>query len=83
MTASLHQPPAGIVARAHVNAAQYAARYAASIADPEGFWREEGKRLDWTTPYSRVKETSFARDAVSIRWFADGELNVAANCIDR
>ncbi len=83
MTDSLHQPPAEIVARAHVNAAQYAERYAASIADPEGFWREEGKRLDWTKPYSRVKETSFDPHAVSIRWFADGELNVSANCIDR
>ena len=61
----------------------FAARYERSISDPEGFWRDEGKRLDWIRPYTKVKNTSFAHPDVSIRWFEDGVLNVSANCIDR
>ena len=83
MPDSLHQPPAEIVARALIDPDQYASMYAASVADPEAFWGEEGKRLDWSKPYGRVKNTSFDYEDVSIRWFEDGELNVAANCIDR
>ena len=59
MSDSLHQPPAEIVARALVNPDQYAEMYAASVADPEAFWGEQGKRLDWIEPYTRVKNTSF------------------------
>jgi acetyl-CoA synthetase len=58
-------------------------KYARSLAEPEEFWREEGKRLDWIKPYTRVKNTTFAWPNVSIRWFEDGVLNVSANCIDR
>jgi acetyl-CoA synthetase len=57
--------------------------YAASVSDPEGFWGEHGKSLDWIKPYTKVKDTSFAHDDVHVRWFEDGTLNVAANCIDR
>ncbi len=71
------------VAKAHVDAAGYATRYAASIADPEAFWGAEGQRLDWTRPYTRVKNTSFAPGNISIKWYEDGRLNVSANCIDR
>jgi acetyl-CoA synthetase len=67
----------------HVDAATYERMYAESIRDPEAFWGEHGKRLDWIKPYSRVKNTSFAYDDVSIKWFEDGTLNVAANCVDR
>jgi len=67
----------------HVNAAQYAARYQASITDPDTFWGEEGKRLDWIKPYTKVKNTNFNLGSVSIKWFEDGVLNVSANCIDR
>ena len=67
----------------HVDAAAYERLYAQSIADPDGFWREQGKRLDWIKPYSKVKNTSFAHENVSIRWFEDGSLNVSANCVDR
>jgi hypothetical protein len=56
---------------------------ARKVPDPEAFWGEHGKRLDWIKPYTKVKNTSFAPDNVSIRWFEDGTLNVAANCIDR
>ncbi|WP_127143053.1 acetate--CoA ligase [Pelagibacterium montanilacus] len=61
----------------------FAARYAASIADPEAFWAQEGRRLDWMVPYSRVKDARFDYPDVSIKWFEDGVLNVSANCIDR
>ncbi len=80
---SIYPASADFVAKAHVDAAGYAARYAASIADPEAFWATEGLRLDWTRPYTRVKDTSFAPGNISIKWYADGALNVSANCIDR
>ena len=67
----------------HIDADTYARMYAESIRDPEGFWREQGRRIDWIKPYTRVKNTSFDYDNVSIKWFEDGTLNVAANCIDR
>jgi acetyl-CoA synthetase len=60
----------------------YRAWYERSISDPDGFWGEHGRRLDWSKPYTRVKNASFDGD-VSIRWFEDGELNVSHNCIDR
>jgi acetyl-CoA synthetase len=75
--------PAEFIARAHVDAAGYRARYAASIADPDAFWAAEGRRIDWIRPYTRVKNTDFTLGRVSIRWFEDGTLNVSANCIDR
>jgi acetyl-CoA synthetase len=80
---SVYAASDAFVASAHVNAAQYEAMYAASIADPEAFWGAEGLRIDWTTPYTRVKNTSFAPGNISIKWFEDGALNVSANCIDR
>ena len=75
--------PDAIAENAHVDAAAYRRMYADSVADPAKFWGEQGKRLDWITPYTKVKNTSFAPGAVDIRWFEDGTLNVAANCIDR
>ncbi|MGR5368548.1 acetate--CoA ligase [Photobacterium damselae] len=69
--------------QAHINDEQYRELYQQSIINPEGFWREQGKILDWITPYSKVKNTSYDPGHVSIKWFEDGELNVSANCIDR
>jgi acetyl-CoA synthetase len=80
---SVYPASADFVARAHVDAAAYEARYAASVRDPEGFWGQEGLRVDWIKPYTKVKNTSFAPGNISIRWFEDGVLNVSANCIDR
>jgi acetyl-CoA synthetase len=57
--------------------------YAASIADPEAFWGDHGKRIDWIKPYSKVRDVDYTYGNVSIKWFEDGTLNVAANCIDR
>ena len=62
---------------------QYLAEYAASINDPEKFWGEKGKILDWIKPYTKVKNTSYDPGHIDIKWFEDGELNVSANCIDR
>ncbi|WP_299620478.1 acetate--CoA ligase [uncultured Tateyamaria sp.] len=67
----------------HVNAAQYKSQYEASISDPDAFWAEQGKRIDWIKPFTKVKNVDFTLGQVSIKWFEDGTLNVAANCIDR
>ena len=70
-------------AQAHVDAAEYRQMYQASIADPDAFWGDQGRRIDWIKPYTRVKNTDFTFGQVSIKWFEDGTLNIAANCIDR
>ncbi|MBL8667932.1 MAG: acetate--CoA ligase [Rhodospirillales bacterium] len=62
---------------------KYLAWYKRSIDDPEGFWGEQGKRLDWIKPYTKVKDVSFQAPNVHIKWFYDGTLNVSANCLDR
>ena len=68
---------------AWIDEARYQELYNRSVSDPDGFWGEAGKRLDWIKPYTRVKNTSFDPHNVSIKWFEDGTVNVAANCIDR
>ena len=70
-------------ANAHIDNAKYLAMYEQSINDPEAFWGEQGKRLDWIKPYTKVKNTSFDPHNVSIKWYEDGTLNVSANCLDR
>jgi acetyl-CoA synthetase len=61
----------------------YLNMYQESIENNEAFWNKHGQRLDWITPYTQVKDVSFAKDDLHIKWFADGELNVCYNCIDR
>ncbi|MEL6588042.1 MAG: acetate--CoA ligase, partial [Pseudomonadota bacterium] len=78
-----YPPSSETVERAHIDAAGYEDLYAQSMADPEEFWREQGQRLDWMTPYTKVKNTSFTPGNINIKWYEDGTLNVAANCIDR
>ena len=75
--------PADISANALVDDAKYQQMYAASIDDPEQFWGDHGKRLDWMRPYSKVKNTHYGKDEVSIKWYEDGTLNASVNCIDR
>jgi acetyl-CoA synthetase len=75
--------PESIAATALIDAAKYEEMYARSVSDPDGFWGDEAKRLDWVKPFTKVKNTSFEYPNISIKWFEDGELNVAANCIDR
>jgi acetyl-CoA synthetase len=83
MSEKLYAVPADWAKRAFVDRSQYQAMYEASVKDPERFWREEGKRIHWFKPYGKVKNTSFDPHNVSIKWFEDGETNVAFNCIDR
>ena len=68
---------------AWIDEAKYREMYEASVSDPEGFWGEQGKRLDWIKPYTKVKNTTYEYPDVSIKWYEDGTLNVSANCIDR
>ena len=69
--------------RAYVDQAKYEEMYKRSVTDPEGFWAEQGKRIDWIKPYTKVKNTSYDPHNVSIKWFEDGTTNVSMNCIDR
>ena len=71
------------IKNAHIDAAKYEEMYAASVSNPEAFWAEHGKRIDWIKPFTKVKNTSFAPGNIDINWFEDGTLNVSANCIDR
>ena len=83
MTSQTFPPAADMAANAHVDEAKYNEMYAASIADPEAFWREQGNRVDWIKPFTKVKDVSYEFGNVNINWYADGTLNVSANCIDR
>ena len=69
--------------RAFINEAKYKDMYAHSVSDPQGFWGEQGKRIDWMTPYTKVKNTNFGPGDVSIKWYEDGVTNAAYNCVDR
>jgi acetyl-CoA synthetase len=75
--------PAAWAAKAHMTAAGYDAAWARVEADPEGYWGDLAKRLDWIKPFSVVKDVSYEPDDFRIRWYADGVLNVSANCLDR
>lgn len=68
---------------ARTNEAEYFERYQQSIEHPEDFWAEQAHKLEWITPFTQVKNTNFDKDNFKIEWFADGELNVCANCLDR
>jgi acetyl-CoA synthetase len=84
MTEKMYPPSDDFVAGAHIDADTYASMYQASVDDPETFWGREAKdRLDWIEPFSVVKNTCFDLGKVSVKWFEDGVLNVAYNCIDR
>ncbi|KOO06714.1 acetate--CoA ligase [Vibrio hepatarius] len=67
----------------HADNDTYLAMYEQSVKDPETFWGEHGKIVDWIKPFTKVKSTSFDTGHVDIRWFEDGTLNVSENCIDR
>jgi acetyl-CoA synthetase len=69
--------------KALITEAGYKTAYQASINDPDSFWRSEAQRLDWITPFTKVKNTSFNEADFGIKWFEDGALNVSQNCLDR
>tara|TARA_R110000787_G_scaffold14819_33_gene45640 strand:- start:106 stop:2043 length:1938 start_codon:yes stop_codon:yes gene_type:complete len=69
--------------KAWVDNDKYQDMYQRSIDDPEGFWGEQGKRLNWIKPYTQIKDVSYAKEDLHIRWYHDGTLNASANCLDR
>jgi acetyl-CoA synthetase len=79
----LYPVVADFAAKSRVSKDEYEKLYAQSIGDPETFWRNAGQRLDWMTPYTKVRDVSFHADDLHIRWFYDGKLNLSANCLDR
>ena len=68
---------------ARITHEDYRRDYEASVRDPEQFWARIGQRLDWMTPPTVIKDTSFDLEDFHIRWYADGELNASVNCLDR
>ncbi|CRL61435.1 acetyl-CoA synthetase [Proteus vulgaris] len=78
-----HHIPATIAEHALINKEQYQKDYELSIKNPEAFWADKGKIVDWIKPYTVVKNTSFDPGHVRIRWFEDGQLNISQNCLDR
>ncbi len=80
---SIHEVPAGFAKRAHINAARYEEMYRRSIEDNEVFWAEQAQRIDWIKPPGKIKDVSFSKDDLHIRWFYDGTLNACYNCVDR
>ena len=68
---------------AYVNRSQYEKKYKLSIKDNEGFWRKEGKRIEWIKPYTKIKDVKYSKTDVRIKWYYDGTLNASANCLDR
>ena len=83
MSEKIYDVPADWRKRAHVDDAKYKDLYARSIKDPNGFWAEQAKCIDWIKPFSKIKNTSYDPHHVSIKWFEDGTLNVCHNCVDR
>ena len=83
MSDQLLPVPADWAKRAFVDNGKYLDLYKASVVDPAAFWGEQGRRVDWIKPYSKVKNVSFDAKDLHIRWYEDGALNVSANCIDR
>ena len=83
MTQAVYPVPEEWAQKALIDANRYEAMYRESVEDPETFWRREAQRIDWIKSFTRVKETSFNEADFGIRWFADGTLNLSANCLDR
>ena len=81
--ASLYPVRPEVAAQSFTDEASYKAMYQQSVINPDGFWREQARRLDWIKPFTKVKQTSFDDHHVDIKWFADGTLNASYNCLDR
>jgi acetyl-CoA synthetase len=83
MSQKIYKVPEDFAALAHLRLADYQRLYQESARDPNSFWARIGRRLDWIQPFGKVKDTSFDEHDFRIRWYYDGKLNVAANCLDR
>jgi acetyl-CoA synthetase len=79
----IFQPSAALEKHAHIDKNGYQELYAESIADPDAFWGKYGNQIDWIKPYTQISDVSYKASDLHIKWFADGSLNAAANCLDR
>ena len=75
--------PSDWAKKSYINKKGYEKKYFQSINNNDAFWAEEGKRIDWIKPYTKIKDVTYSKDNVDIKWFYDGTLNVSYNCIDR
>ena len=83
MSDTTYPVPSAFAAQSNLTPEKYTSMYAASIEDPEAFWGTMGQRLDWTVPYTKVKNVSWDKSNLSVKWYEDGVLNVTENCLDR
>ncbi|MDE2436644.1 MAG: acetate--CoA ligase [Sphingomonadales bacterium] len=83
MGEAIYPVPAEWAQTALIDEARYNEMYRRSVDEPDAFWREEAKRIDWIKPFTKVKETSYHEADFGIKWFSDGTLNLAANALDR
>ncbi len=79
----LHAPSSDIIKNSHANKAEYEKMYEESIASPEKFWETHGKRIDWMKPYTKIRDVSYNKEDLHIKWYEDGTLNASYNCLDR
>jgi len=83
MNTIMYDIPANFKKHGHINKSQYSKLYEDSIENPEAFWGKMGKRIDWIKPYTQVKDVSYKKEDLHIKWYKDGTLNASVNCIDR
>ena len=79
----LYEPSSDIIKNSHANKAEYEKMYEESITSPEKFWEKHGKRIDWMKPYTKIRDVSYNKEDLHIRWYEDGTLNASYNCLDR
>ncbi len=79
----LYAPSSDIIKNSHANKAEYERMYEESITSPEKFWEKHGKRIDWMKPYTKIRDVSYNKEDLHIRWYEDGALNASYNCLDR
>ena len=79
----LYVPSSDIIKNSHANKAEYERMYEESITSPEKFWEKHGKRIDWMKPYTKIRDVSYNKEDLHIRWYEDGTLNASYNCLDR
>ena len=82
-TKDLYEPSSDIIKNSHANKAEYEKMYEESITSPEKFWEKHGKRIDWMKPYTKIRDVSYNKEDLHIRWYEDGTLNASYNCLDR
>ena len=79
----IYRTKISLVKNSYINKSKYQKKYRDSLKDNDGFWKKEGKRITWIKPYTKIKDVSYSKSDVHIKWFYDGTLNASANCIDR